>query len=65
MCYLLEDGPVGLDAADGGVLCINVFSIRVRDLCPVNHQSDGGGARAGQGGGSYTDDLTFGPSETK
>lgn len=60
MC-LLEDGPVGLDAGDGRVLGVNVFGVGARHLRPVNHQADGGGARARQGGGRYADDVPIGP----
>lgn len=45
-CPVLEDGPTGLDAADGGVLAVAVLGIWVGHLCPVNHQADGGGARS-------------------
>lgn len=44
--YLLEDGPVGLDAGDGGVLGVDVFGLCARHLSPVDHQPDRGGARA-------------------
>lgn len=59
---LLEDGPVGLDAGDGRVLGVDVFGVRARHLGLVNHQPDGGGARARQRGGSYADYFPFGPS---
>lgn len=48
---VLEDGPAGLHAADGGVLAVAVLGVWVGHLGPVNHQADGGGARARQRAG--------------
>lgn len=60
---LLEDGPAWLDAGDGRVLGVDVFGLRARHLGLVDHQTDRGGARARQGGGSYADYFPFGPSD--
>lgn len=35
--YLLQDGPVGLDADDGGVLGVDVSGLRARHLGLVDH----------------------------
>lgn len=64
MCEcLLQYSPVWFYAADGRVLGVDVFGLRARHLGLVNHQTDGGGARARQGGWSYADYFPIGPPE--
>lgn len=42
--HLLQDGPVGLDAGDGGVLGVDVLRLQACHFGLVNHQPDRGRA---------------------
>lgn len=60
---LLEYGPVRFDAGDGWIFSVNVFRVKTRHLGSVNHQTNGGGARARQGGGGDADYFPVTSSE--